>query len=96
MRAKYAYCDKKKYLLFTILSEFEGNLVLAIGARQRDVLVLDAEGSLAVDLELKFFVVQLVAAPIPPLSWGLLVLFYRLHSFYQSIITVFFKTEFRQ
>ena len=69
MRAKKQYSNYAKfYLLFTILGEFERDLVLAICAGQGYVLILDAKGSLAVDLELKFIVTQIVAAPIPPLG----------------------------
>jgi len=54
--------------VFTVLGEFERDLVFAVGAGQGYVLILDAKGSLAVDRELKFIVTQLVAAPVPALG----------------------------
>ena len=66
--ARKKHLQTKCYLLFTILGEFERDLVFAVGAGQGYVLILDAKGSLAVDLELKFIVAQLVAAPIPALG----------------------------
>ena len=56
------------YLLFAILSEFEGNLVFAVGAGKGNVLVLDCKGSLAVHLELKLVFFELVLAPAPSLG----------------------------
>ena len=68
MRAKSRHFQTKYYLLFSVLGEFERDLIFAVGAGQGYVLILDAKGSLAVDLELKFFVAQLVATPVPALG----------------------------
>jgi len=61
-------------LFLVLIEELKSDFVRAGGRGKADLLVGDAEGGLAVHVELELFVAELVVAPVP--AFGVLYLWF--------------------
>jgi len=67
--------DVSRTLFAFICRELQSYFVLAVGRRQRNVLVPDSKAALVIDLELKFIVFEVIMSPIPALGADIILIF---------------------